>query len=180
MEFSLKKIVLIAFAIIGIALVVYYAKSQQIFTSTNQKMSSVAKIPSAVVLPTDTSSLSPAAKIAYDELSQWVPTPVQNQPAISNKPQTIKLPAGWTAREDYLLAVVPSTLPDAVKNYRGVIMRPPKGKSLSSDDAIFTVSDTSNPYFKGHCHTGATESTCYGGKNPSTQHVFDLMFYFSK
>ena len=178
------KSILIGFGIlIGVAVGAYFLlRSMGIIShSTAPKNETVVAKPPEIPKPkVDVFTLTGADKVAYDALAKWVSVPITNQPTISKNPQTMQLPAGWTAREDYLLAVVPDKLPEDIKNYRTVIMRPSKTRSKSRDDAIFNVPDASNPYFKGHCHVGATFTTCYGGKDAETKAVFDLMFYFSK
>jgi len=136
-----------------------------------------AKPPVISPLPASSAGLSADAKKAFDERSAWTPVSIGNQPTLKGQEQMMPLPAGWSAREDYLLTVVPQTLPGAIRNYRAIIMRP--AKPTSPADAIYTVPDTSNPYFKDHCHiTDAPAGVCYGGTNPATKHVFDLMFFF--
>lgn len=165
-------------AVVTIALV--FAKSTRSNYSSSSKKEYVAKVSGVEKLPKKSLVVTPADQAAYDELSTWVEVAVQNQPATGSRPQKILLPEGWTAREDYLLTVLPDTMPLGLKNYRAVIMRPPKGKILGKEDAIYTVSDASDSYFAGKCRAGATESTCYGGKNADTKHVFETMFHFAR
>ncbi|MCE9585493.1 hypothetical protein K8Q94_02640 [Candidatus Nomurabacteria bacterium] len=145
----------------------------------DKKVNVVVTAPEIKVLPNDVSKLSPIDKKFFDEISSWVSVKVSNQPTISKNPQTIKLPLGWTAREDYLLTVIPTDMPADLRNFRTIIMRPDKTKIVSREDAIYIVPDASNKYFKDHCNLGEVV-VCYGGKNVEIKHVFDLMFYFSK
>ncbi len=139
----------------------------------------VAKPPQISLLPKDSSNLSVEDKKAYDEISTWVNVSISNQPTLGTKTQTFSLPKGWIAREDYLLTVVPQSMPANIRNFRSVIFRP--AKPLSREDAIYTVPDSTNAYFKGRCHiTTAPAAVCYGGTNPATKHTFELMWYFSK
>ncbi len=137
-----------------------------------------AKLPEVSSLPADATNLGPLDKVAFDERSSWVPISVGNQPKLAVS-QKFDLPQGWRAREDYLLTVLPQTMPANIRNYRSIIMRPQK--TQSREDAIFTVPNTTDIYFKDHCHvTKQPAGVCYGGTNPETKHVFDLMFYFDK
>ncbi len=180
-----KKIIFGTISLLGHFVLVYwfvpYTEKFSLNLFSNGTNKAIAPAPKEVgIVPSDPDLLSGVDKKAYDELSNWVSVSVGNQPALSRNPQTVKLPATWTAREDYLSAVLPSKMPDKLLKYRGIIMRPPQSKSMSRDDAIFTVFDISDPYFKDHCHQGTSggDSTCYSGKNPDTKHVFDLMFHF--
>ncbi len=177
-----KIVIAISLVVIATVCVIFYTKSEKVVThiSGEKKQSVVAPAPASAQLPADTAALSAADKLAYNELLSWVDVPITNQPTISKRPQAVRLPLGWTAREDYLTSVVPDTLPETVKNYRGVIMRPPKAQSLSREDAIFTVPAESAQYFKDACHISAERTVCFGGKSKTTKHVFDLMFYFNK
>ncbi len=176
-----KKNMIICLVVIAFCIGLYFLLRENNDLSVSIKQPNpIAKAIEISRLPTDTSNLSVADKKAYDELSVWVSVPVTNQPTISKDPQSIILPNGWTAREDYLTAVVPPSLSAKIKSYRSVIMHPPRFKTMSRDDAIYNVPDASNAYFKDHCHISGEVITCYGGKNPDTKHIFDLMFYFSK
>ncbi len=178
MEINIKNIIL---WLIVIAVVVFGIYS---FTHKTKENSAVVKkeivpatVPAFSEMPTSTQGLSVEAQGKLALLSTWVEVKVANQPTLSKNPNTVKLPAGWTAREDYLSSVVPNTLPKNILNYRSVIMRPIK--SFSREDAIYAVPEMTDPYFKEHCHTGSS-IVCYGGKNPETKDTFNLMFYFSK
>ncbi|MES2023095.1 MAG: hypothetical protein V4439_00225 [Patescibacteria group bacterium] len=183
MEFSKRNIILWVVVVIVLIVSVYsflhFNNSNEIGIPASKKVNPVAKPVLTGALPLDTSTLSAADKKAYDELAKWVDIKITNQPTVSKNPQTVKLPADWTAREDYLLTVVPSKMPANIRNFRSVIMRPSRFKILSREDAIYSVPDATDPYFKDHCHAG-TVIVCYGGKNPEVKHVFDLMFYFNK
>lgn len=178
-----RNIIIALIVIIGLGAGLYFflhSNGTGTGSSSAKRAAVVAKPPEIAKPSIDPAALSPEEKKAYDALASWVPVVITNQPTISQKPQTIKLPEGWTAREDYLLTVVPETMPAPIRNFRTVIMRPPKSKSMSRDDAIFSTPDASDPYFKDRCHVGVTSTTCYGGKNPETKAVFALMFYFDK
>ncbi len=183
MEFSKRNIILWVVVVVVLIVSVYsflhFNNSNENGISANKKVNPVAIPVLTGALPLDTSTLSVADKKVYEEISKWVDVVITNQPTISKNPQTVKLPDGWTAREDYLSTVVPGNLPENIRNFRSVIMRPNKFKIQSREDAIYSVPDATDPYFKDHCHVGIV-ITCYGGKNPETKHVFDLMFYFNK
>ncbi len=175
-----KKNIIIVIAVVVVCISLYFLFKKDNEISKSKAENPIAKAIETSRLPQDTSNLSVADKKAYDELLAWVSVPVMNQPTISKNPQTITLPNGWTAREDYLTAVVPQSMSSKIKSYRSVIMHPPRFKTMSRDDAIYNVPDASDAYFKDRCHTSGEVITCYGGKNPDTKHVFDLMFYFNK
>ncbi len=173
-----KNLTITVVVIILIAAAYLYTKNNNIslFAPTHPKIVA-AKTPEISPLPTDGSTLTGDAKKAYDERKMWTTVSINNQPTLGANAQSFSLPNGWSAREDYLLTVVPITLPPQIKNYRSVIFRPLK--PLSREDAIFTSPDITNSYFNGHCHaTVGKAGVCYGGKNPETKHVFDLMFFF--
>jgi hypothetical protein len=172
-----KKNIIIGIAILLCIVIFYFLfKNPSDNVSVKQK-NIVAKAIETDLLPIDTTNFSTEDKKAFDELTKWVPVIITNQPTISDKPQTINLPVGWTAREDYLLSVVPESLPGNIRNYRSVIIRSPNSKNKY--EAIYNIPDMSNSYFKNRCNLSKT-ITCYGGENKEIKRVFDLMFYFNK
>ncbi len=180
-----KKIVLWLLGLIGLIVLVYlFLPHRGHFSRTNEdiqanKASNTTQKTAGVVL-FHQGVLSGSDQQAYNEVLSWTTVSVSNQPSLVKNPQSIKLPVGWTAREDYISSVIPQNLPKKVLNSRSIIMRPPEMKSLSREDAIFTISELSDPYFIDRCHKNQAsgEILCYGGTNPDTKHVFDLLVSF--
>ncbi len=132
-------------------------------------------IPEVSPLPENADNLTGADLAAYNERIAWKSLYVGNQKQLKTA-QRFSLPAGWIIREDYLFTVLPPTLESKIKTHRAIIMRPQK--TMSRDDAIFTVVNTSDSYLQNRCHKSTTKvSVCYGGSNPETKQVFDLLFY---
>ncbi len=168
-----RKVTIIAvILLVIIAGVFLYFKNHPIKSNIHRPVV-VAKLPVINPLPASADGLSEDGKKAYEERKAWKAAAVGNQPTLSTA-QSLALPDGFMAREDYLLTVVSPSMSTNILNYRAVIIRPIK--PLSREDAIFTVPDVSE--FKDHCHITAGQSgVCYGGTNPLTKHAFDLMFY---
>jgi hypothetical protein len=151
-------------------------KDRNQFIQDNQTQAIKSNSPVSVpeIIDSTTTPLTSKDEILIKERDSWVLISVQNQPTLQ-QPQTFRLPVNWTAREDYLAVVLPKTLSQTLLDDRSIIMRPPNPQSR--EDAIYVVTDTKDSYFKGRCKEVRNGFLCYGGNNPKTKHVFDVLLY---
>lgn len=171
---SFLTIALVCLVLAGLFYVLLRPKDGTGTTPTNTSTKQTEK--SFVFPPAPLETVPSSDPNIRSEKEGWVHIVINNQFGLKT-PRTVLLPVDWIAREDYLITILPETFKKDFLMQKTIIMRPPKSMRQGRDDAIYSVPEISDPYFKPErCIKTSVGYTCYGGDNPITKHVFEILF----